>query len=111
MIDFHSFPIPTKGGYPETNQLYAVRPFHSTGSTPNSLLSRSLRTGSGEKRVELPRYTRLRTCHNFQFDSLEIQLNPAPTDFKGPINFIYYRRNSVIANIGNKRKQVERTEI
>ena len=29
-----------------------------------------------------------------------IQLNPAPTDFKGPINFICYRRNSVTANIG-----------
>ena len=39
-----------------------------------------------------------------------IQLNPAPTDFKGPTNFICYRRNSVIANKGNKRKQVEGTK-
>ena len=31
-------------------------------------------------------------------------LNPAPTDFKGSKNFVCYRRNSIIANIGNKRK-------
>ena len=36
-----------------------------------------------------------------------IHLNPALTDFKGLTNFICYKRNSVTANIGNKRKQVE----
>ena len=39
-----------------------------------------------------------------------IQLNPALTDLKGPLKYVCYRRNSVIANIGNKRKQVEGTK-
>ena len=41
-----------------------------------------------------------------KIDSI-IQLNPALTDFKGLIGFICNRRNSVFANIGNKRKLVE----
>ena len=40
----------------------------------------------------------------------ELQLNPALTDFRGLTNFICYRRNSVIAVIGNKRKLVEGTK-
>ena len=40
---------------------------------------------------------------------LEVQLNLAPTDFKGLTNFICYRRNSVIANMRNKKKQAEGT--
>ena len=31
-------------------------------------------------------------------------------DFKGPTNLIYYKPNSVRANIGNKRKQTEGTK-
>ena len=39
-----------------------------------------------------------------------IHLNPAATDFKGQINFICYRQNSVIANKRNERKQVGGTK-
>ena len=39
----------------------------------------------------------------------QIQLNPALTDFKGPTNFICYKRNSVIANVRNKKKTIEGT--
>ena len=42
-------------------------------------------------------------------DRIEIQLNPALTDFKGLTNFIYYKRNSVKAIIGNEKKTAERT--
>ena len=46
------------------------------------------------------------------YDSeVEVQLNPAPTDFKGLMNFICYRWISVKANIGNKIKKVEGTKI
>ena len=44
------------------------------------------------------------TDRNFNF---MIQLNPTPTDFRGPQNFICYRWNSVITNIGNRRRQIE----
>ena len=40
-----------------------------------------------------------------------IKWNPALTDFKRLTNFIYYRHNSVVANIRIKRKLVERTRI
>ena len=40
----------------------------------------------------------------------KIQLHSALTDFRGPTNFFCYRRNSVIANIGDKRKLVMGTE-
>ena len=43
--------------------------------------------------------------------SLYVQWNPALTDFKRLTNFIYYRHNSVVANIRIKRKLVERTRI
>ena len=39
-----------------------------------------------------------------------IQLNPALTDSKGLTNSICYGWNSVIVNIGNKEKKVERTK-
>ena len=39
----------------------------------------------------------------------KIQLNPALTDFKGPTNCIHYKLNSVIAIIGNEKKQIEGT--
>ena len=39
-----------------------------------------------------------------------IQLNPALTDIRGLINFISYRRNSVVANIENKSKWAEGTK-
>ena len=38
------------------------------------------------------------------YEKTYLQLNPAPTDFKGPANFICYGQNSVIANKENKRK-------
>ena len=44
--------------------------------------------------------------HTVQGD-IEVQLNLALTDFRGPSYFICYRQNSVTANIGNKIKQVE----
>ena len=37
---------------------------------------------------------------------MNIQLNPALTDFIGPTIFICYRRISVIANIENKEKLI-----
>ena len=37
------------------------------------------------------------------------QLNPTLTDFKGLMNFIFYRWNSVRVNIGNKKKLVKGT--
>jgi len=40
---------------------------------------------------------------------LQIQLNPALTDSKGPIILFCYRWNSVIAHKGYLRKQVEGT--
>ena len=40
----------------------------------------------------------------------KLQLNPATTDFKGPINFMCYMWNSGIANIRNKREQVKQTK-
>ena len=42
--------------------------------------------------------------------ALKILLNPTPTDFRGPIDFICYRMNSVAANKGNKRKQIKGTK-
>ena len=39
------------------------------------------------------------------------KLDPAQTDFRGPIDFICDKGNSVIATNANKRKQVERTKI
>ena len=38
-----------------------------------------------------------------------VQLNPAPTDFKGLTSFICNRQNSISANIENKIKLVEGT--
>ena len=37
-------------------------------------------------------------------DKNDLQLNLTLTNFKGPTSFICYRRNSVIAKIGNKGK-------
>ena len=36
-----------------------------------------------------------------------VHLSPTLTDFRGPTNFMCYRRISVTANIRNKRKLVE----
>ena len=49
------------------------------------------------------------TVIEIQTKSNILQLNPTPTDLKGLTNFICYRRNSVIANIRNNRKQAEGT--
>ena len=40
-----------------------------------------------------------------------IQLRPAIPDVKGPTNFIRYWRIFVIANIGNKKKYLERPKV
>ena len=45
------------------------------------------------------------------FRVTDLQLNLALTDYKGLTNLICYRRNSVIANIRNKKKTVEGTVI
>ena len=59
--------------------------------------------------------TSLLTSHNywsdFTADQPQLQLNPALTDFRGPTNFICYRRNSVRANIWVKRKWIQGTKI
>ena len=41
---------------------------------------------------------------------MDIQLNPAITDLKGPIIFIHYRRISAIANLGKRAKFCQGTE-
>ena len=48
------------------------------------------------------------TDRNFNF---MIQLNPTPTDLRGLQNFICYRWNSVITNIGNRRRKIEGKEV
>ena len=40
---------------------------------------------------------------------LHLQSNPALTDVKGSTSLIFYRRNSIKANIGIKEKQFEGT--
>ena len=39
-----------------------------------------------------------------------VQSNLALTDFRGPTSFIWYRRNSIVANMRNKIKPIEETK-
>ena len=53
----------------------------------------------------LPFFANENYCRCFEFPT-NLLLNPAQTDFKGLTKFISHGRNSVIAIIGNKEKQV-----
>ena len=64
-------------------------------------VSKCLRQTDDGKRWRKDRWNKLTDT------TTDIQLNPALTDFRGPINYICYRWNSIIGNIENKRKWVE----